>query len=848
VTSRTRRRLARAGLVVALLLFGLAAGGGLYVRHELVNSLAVLDGERQLDGLGAAVTVTRDELGIPTVTAASRLDAARALGFVHAQERFFQMDLQRRQAAGELAALFGARALPADRVARVHRFRHVARKALNHAVPKYRAILEAYTEGINAGLRALDRPPFEYLVLGQHPSPWAPEDSVLTLLAMFNTLQGRQAAFERTFGALYDKLPPALYAFLTARGSDWDAPVLGHGSVRPRIPEPEIFELRRLHVQATRLDDARGALSASRRAEAPRHREEKNAFLSSRIDPLGVSEPLWPVRVSPEEAAGIGSNNWVVDGRHTSTGAALVANDMHLALNVPNIWYRAAMRMPDPNLPTATLQLVGVTLPGLPSLVVGSNGYVAWGFTNSGGDWSDLVIVEADAREPAKYVSPDGARRFEELDEIIQVAGGASETVRVRWTIWGPVVGADLQGRPLAQRWVAHDPAIVARDITGLEDARSTTDALSRFSELGIPAQNAVVGDRDGRIGWTIAGPIPRRRGHDGSRPRWWADGTCGWDGYLSPEAYPRIVDPPSGRIWTANAPVVDGRMLETIGDGGYADGIRARMIRDRLMAIDRATAADMLAVQLEDGALFHERWRTLLLAVLTDAAIHANPLRIEFRRLLRSTWTGRATPESVAYRLVRTVRQVLVRDVFASITASVRAADADFDFSRALRSEGPLWQLVTERPGHLLDPRYTTWEDQLLAAIDDAIRELTSDNYLLAERPWGAFNRAQVLHPLSGALPLIGRWLNMPDDALGGDIYAPRAHSPRAGPSERIIVSPGREHEGFAHMPGGQSGHPLSPHYGDQHRAWVDGKPLPFLPGPARHTLTLLPPSRRAN
>lgn len=844
VPSSWRQRLARAALFSALGLFGLAAGAVWYAGNRLTGSLPMLDGSQTLDGLGEAVIVTRDGFGIPTIAAQSRTDAARALGFLHAQDRFFQMDLQRRQAAGELSALVGARALPADRPMRVHRFRHIAQQALARTAPEYRAILEAYSAGVNAGLSALAHPPFEYLLLRHTPSPWMPEDSILTILAMFNTLQGRQAAFERTLGSMHEVLPPALDAFLTTRGSDWDAPVAGHGAARPPIPGPDVFDLRKRRARVTRAHEEA--------TETPRHRKDTRGSPSVTLEASGFAvpdqprqNPLWSIELSPEEAAGLGSNNWVVDGRHTATGAALVANDMHLAINVPNIWYRAVMRLPDSSAPGDTLRLAGVTLPGLPGIVVGSNGSVAWGFTNSAGDWSDLVTIEMDAHDRTKYVAPDGAHPFEDFDEVIRVAGGASETVHVRWTIWGPVIGNDVRGRPLAQRWVAHDAAVLASDTLAPEHARTTIDALTRFAGMGIPGQNVVVGDRDGHIGWTIAGPIPRRRGHDGFTPTSWADGTRGWDGYLAAARFPRIVDPPSGRIWTANAPVVDGVMLETIGEGGYADGIRARMIRDRLMRIERAMPADMLAVQLEDGALFHERWRTLVLAALTDVAVRRGPRRAEFKRLVESTWTGRASPDSVGYRLIRTVRQILSRDVLASITAPVGDVDPDFDVTRALRSEGPLWPLLTERPLHLLDPRYATWDDRILAAVDETIEEATAERRSLAEHTWGLFNRAQVVHPLAGALPMVGSWLNMPSDPLPGDVFTPRAHSPRTGPSERIIVSPGREEEGIAHMPAGQSGHPLSPHYRDEHQAWVAGMPLPFLPGPTRHTLRLLPSDR---
>ena len=282
--------------------------------------------------------------------------------------------------------------------------------------------------------------------------------------------------------------------------------------------------------------------------------------------------------------------------------------------------------------------------------------------------------------------------------------------------------------------------------------------------------------------------------------------------------------------------------MLATIGEGGYADGIRARVIRDRLMALLKATAADMLSVQLDNRALFLDRWRTLLLQTLTPAATHANAARAEFRHLAETTWTGKADPASIAYRLVRSFRNTVSREVFDALTARTREVDPAFDYSRTLRSEGPLWQLVSERPSHLLERTHRSWDDWLLAAVDITIAELTIDGGLLSDRSWGEFNRASVTHPLAGALPLFGRWLNMPRDPLPGDIYTPRAHSPRAGPSERMVVSPGREHEGILHMPTGQSGHPLSPHYRDQHGAWLTGEPLPFLPGPTVSRLHLRP------
>jgi penicillin amidase len=812
------RRLLWFGLGLGGVLGITVGGGGFYVQRQLQNSLPRLSGSIEIAGLEQQVTVDRDRLGIPTITAVSRVDAARALGFLHAQDRFFQMDLQRRQPAGELSALVGARALEADKAARVHRFRHISRTAVERATPEYRALLEAYATGVNAGLASLGASPIEYHVLRVTPELWKTEDTILTVLAMFNTLQGRQAQFEATFGALRDTMPPEMYAFLTGLGSEWDAPIVGERFARPPVPDASVFNLR-----------THGPLDT---AAARPMQHERSAEL-----PWTASSLL-----NAEEAAGLGSNNWAVAGAHTSSGAALVANDMHLGINVPNIWYRASIVFRDEL--NETIRLTGVTLPGLPSLVVGSNGHVAWGFTNTGGDWSDLIIVEPDPRSPTRYLTPEGSVPIEHIEEAIAVSGGDVERFTLRWTKWGPIVRKDHRGRDLVQRWVAHDPALLSSDITAPERARTVEEALTSAAGLGMPGQNFVAGDREGHIGWTIGGPIPRRVGFDGSCPTSWADGSRHWNGYLGAAEFPRVIDPPSGRIWTANSAVVTGDMLATIGEGGYADGIRARIIRDRLHAIERATPEDMLAVQLDHSALFHERWRSLLLDTLTPEMVQGDRRRGQYRQLAESNWSGRADPDSVGYRLVRTFRAAVSRLVYGSINEFVRQRDPDFDFGRANRSEGPLWDLVRHRPIHLLDARYPSWDALLIAAVDDAIRELTMDGVSLSEQTWGAFNRAVISHPLGAAIPLVGRFVNMPDDSLPGDIYTPRAHSPRAGPSQRMAVSPGREDDGIMHMPTGQSGHPLSPHYNDQHRAWVEGTPLEFLPGPSVAQLILRPKS----
>lgn len=804
-----RRALKVLVIFLAILLIT-TVGGAIYARSRMHASLAQLDGHAAIPGLSATVIVDRDALGVPTIHAGSRVDVARGLGFLHAQDRFFQMDLQRRQPAGELSGLVGPRAMEVDAAIRVHRFRDVAHRAYLMTKGLYRDVLDAYAEGVNAGLDALRAPPFEYLVLRAVPERWQAEDSILTVLAMFNTLQGRQGLFEQTMGAMHDSLPESMFKFLSTTGSEWDTPVLGSPTVRPAIPGQDVFNLR------------------ARTLASPPHR---------------LTAPPLP---DPDTLSSIGSNNWAVAGAHTATGAALVANDMHLTIAVPIIWYRASFAFPDGDQENVTQRITGVTLPGLPGMVVGSNGHVAWGFTNTGGDWSDLIRIEPDPRDPRQYLAPDGPKEFETFNDTIAAKGGLAKSVLIRWTIWGPVVWQDAQGREYAQRWIAHDAGKLASDITAPERARTVDQLVNAVAGLGIPNQNVTMADSSGRIAWTIGGAIPRRVGHDGLTPQSWADGSRGWDGYLAPEEFPRIVDPAGGRIWTANAPVVDGAMLAAIGEGGYADGIRARLIRDRLMSIGKATPRDMLDIQLDDRALFLERWRGLLRrAIPVHGSRPADPAaagREAFRRLIDTSWTGRASPDSVGYRLVRAFRLAYVRDVMTTLTAPAMNVDPTFDYTRSNRGEGPVWQLLAERPMHLLDPRYKSWDDHITAIVDQVIAELTDGGKRLAGRTWGEANTAQILHPLASAIPYFGRYLNMPGDPLPGDVYTPRASTPRTGPSQRMVVSPGREHEGIMQLPTGQSGHPLSPHYGDQYRAWLEGAATPFLPGAKVSTLTLTP------
>ena len=792
-----------AGVVLAVLLF-IAAVTVAWTYRAIARSVPLLDGEVEVEGLASLVSIERDGLGVPTIRASNRLDIARALGFLHAQERFFQMDLMRRQAAGELSELFGAGALNADRASKVHRFRHRARARVDELTDVNRQVLTAYTQGVNAGLESIDGRPFEYVLLRIDPEPWTEEDSVLALFSMYFTLNDATGGRESARGLVHDLLPAELATFLTPAGTEWDAPVVGEAFEVPSIPTLE--------------ETTEDFVAASQQAI---HTE----FL--------------------EGASVVGSNNWAVAGSRTTDGRAILANDMHLPLAVPTTWYRVMLEWPADDGCGPSHRMIGLTLPGSLALVGGSNTHVAWGFTNSYGDWTDLVIVEVNPDNPVRYRTPGGWRDMERTVETILVRGAEPEPFEVVETIWGPIIDHDHLDRPRAIRWIAHDPGGADLGLLGLEHVRTVEEALDVANRSGIPPQNFVCADSGGRIAWTVIGAIPRRVGQPGPIPVSWADGTNAWDGWLEPEEYPRVVDPPGGLIWSANARVVGGEMLEIIGDGGYDLGARARQIRDDLRALEGATETDMLAVQLDDRALFLERWRELLLDLLDEQAIRDHPRREEYRDLVQTTWTGRASVDSVAYRLVRAFRIFTFERVYGWLTAPCGAADEDFSVYRLPQREGPLWRLVTERPQHLLEPDSESWRNELLAVVDATIDSYAESGLPLAEQTWGDRNTLAMRHPLSRAVPALSRWLDMPRQQLPGDSKMPRVQSPGFGASQRMAVSPGHETEAYFHMPGGQSGHPLSPYYRAGHDAWVEGEATPLLPGPGEHTLLLLPPAK---
>jgi penicillin amidase len=804
---------------IALLLLVLvivALGTGWWL---LRGSVPKLEGELALPGLSAPVSIQRDANGVVTIDAANETDMARALGYVHAQERYFEMDLMRRTSAGELAELFGPIAVDLDKQHRVHRMRARVMQDLDTFAGEKLPQLQAYTDGVNAGLENLRVRPWPYLMLRQQPRRWELADTALTGYAMYFDLQDSENTRELALWKIKSHVPPALYTLLTRDGTEWDAPLFGEARGNAVLPTAQEVDLRTLPMPKT----------------------DSHARLADKGTP--------------------GSNNWAVGGALTADGRAIIADDMHLGLRAPNIWFRARLRYADPKAVGGKVDVSGFTLPGMPLVVVGSNGHIAWGFTNSYGDWADWAELalcapragSATTTTPKPSATTLNCAIATEFKEVIKVAGDASVDFRVRETEWGPILHESKHGYALALRWTPQLSGSLRVSFADLAIAKDLDAAFAVADRSGIPAQNFVVGDSTGKIGWRIIGGFPKRDsgctptspvneivrfeapfpGIEDSQ----ASGCSPWN--TDATASPRLINPESDRLWTANNRTMDDEGLKLAGDAGYALGARAKQIRDDLFEKQKFTEKDLLAIQLDDRALFLDRWWKLL----QSEGSKPNAPALSALAKAGTTWQGRASVESVSYRIVRAWRLAVHARIADGLTAPAQAAMGDdFVIPDLPQLEGAVWPLLSERPAHLLSRRFTSWE----ALLEDAAVEVRDDlleRGPLEQRTWGERNTAKICHPLANALPAtLKPALCMPADPLNGDGAMPRVQGPAFGASQRMVVSPGHEAEGIIHMPGGQSGNPLSPFWGAGHDDWVHGRPTPFLPGKTEYTLTLKP------
>jgi penicillin amidase len=767
-------------LWLSLLVVALALGALLYLR----GSLPQVRGTLTLPGLSDTVEIVRDAHAVPHIYAQNAEDALFALGFVHAQDRLFQMDFQRRVGAGRLSEVLGEATLETDRFLRTLGVYRVAERTLPNLTAQARGALDAYTEGVNAFLATRRGPlPPEFLILGYEPEPWAPADSLVWLKMMAWDLSGNWDD-ELLRARLLRLLPPERVAELWPPYPG-DAPVV--------LPD-----FRALYREL----------------------------------PL---DALWAASPKPLPP-GAGSNNWVLSGEHTATGAPMLANDPHLGLQAPSLWYFAHLSAPD-------LEVIGATLPGLPFVVLGRTDCIAWGFTNTGPDTQDLFIERLDPDDPTRYETPDGFERFEERLEVIRVRGQEDVVVRVRESRHGPVISdvvaaaeevAAFSGENsgdayvLALAWTAlrEDDRTFQAGLA-LNRARTWEEFVEALRDFHAPQQNIVYADVEGNIGLYAPGRVPVRAAGDGLVPVPGWTGEYDWTGFVPFEELPHAFNPPSGQLMTANHKLV-GEDYPHFITRDWAEPYRAERLELLLAGQPQHTLGSFGAMQAD----VHSRMAAEFLPVLLAAPVEDEGARA--LQELMSGWDAEMRADRPEPLVFAEWYRALTRLVFED---ELGALFEDFWEFRPL-----LMRHVLGRGQRWCDdvrtPRRETCGEMAARALSEALGRLRARYGGDPSRwRWGEVHYADHDHLVFADTPL-GRLFNLriPN---GGDAFTVNAArydlaregaAQTTGPGYRAVYDLSNlERSRFMH-PTGQSGNVLSRFYRDLLTRWRDVAYLPMI------------------
>ena len=753
------------GLLVLIGLLGLF--GYLYLRSTWPQET----GRLALKGLSAPVLVERDRYGVVRVKAESLEDLFFAQGVVHAQERLWQMEFQRRVGQGRLSEVLGEATLEEDRFLRTWGFYEAAKSAYAHLYPEEKRAVDAYVAGINAYLTSRPPLPLEFRLLGFRPEPWTGPDVLVWAKMMSYDLS---ANWDREL----------LRYRLLARGLSPDR----IAELLPPYPEDAPTILRHLPTKPAQGEEKPLAALLDLSRKVPR-------FLEA-------------------------SNNWVVSGSRTVTGKPFLADDPHLGLQVPSLWFLMALEAPG-------YKAIGASLPGVPGIVIGRNERIAWGVTNVGADVQDLYVME---EAPGGYrykgrVVPYGLR-----EEVIRVKGGKEERLKVRETVYGPVLSDALKEKPekpLALRWVSLDEEDhLLMSYLGVNRAKNWEEFQKALSYYSAPSQNFVYADVEGNIGYMAPGRFPiRKPGHSGLYP---VPGTGEWDwqGFVPFEAWPRVFNPKEGYVVTANHRVTPPGYPYTLALE-WAEPYRARRIEEMLLAKERLGLEDMKAIQLDQTSLLFRDFRPVLQA-LTPLSEKGRTWR---DRLL--AWDGRmeaSSLEATAFALWYTeLTRLPAREV----------GQAYWDEPRYLLK-------ALKEGDKNCDQPETEYQE---TCLDFAALALERALGRFARLPsWGEVHQATFQHPVLSHTPL-ARFVER-GVAFGGDRYTvnvgpfdPRTLRMTKGPSYRQIVDLSDPEASWFLHPMGQSGHLLTPHFADLLPLWGKGAYLPMrFAEPPRKQLVLEP------
>jgi penicillin amidase len=769
---RTLRRILLAIGALALLAAIAVGAGFVWLR----TSLPDYDATYWIAGLGAPAEILRDRDGLVTIRANDERDAAFALGFAHAQDRLWQMDFMRRAGAGRLSEVVGKVTLGVDRFMRTLGLYRLAQKNLEALSPDARAVLEAYAAGVNAYLaqRSGALPP-EFVLLRYEPEPWTPADSMVWGRIMAVLLSGNWRV-EALRAQLARRLTAEQMAVL------WpDYPATGPVVLRQAAAAYEATPLRTL---AELLPDALRSRSAS--------------------------------------------NSWVVDGRHTSTGAPILANDPHLALRSPGYWYLARVETPEGT-------LAGATTPGVPFFIIGHNEDIAWGITSTYSDTQDLFL-ERELIDPAgTYQAPEGPRPFETRQEVISVRGADDVPVTVRATRHGPVISdavaesraAAGKGEVLALAWTAlREDDRTAEAVYNLNRARSWDDVVEAMRDFDSPQETFLIADRNGDIGLLAPGRVPIRKAGDGSVPVPGWTGEYDWTGAIPYDELPRGLNPPKGRLIAANNRLI-GAEYPYLLSFEWPEPYRAERIADMLDDAGDADVAEHAAMQLDALSPAAESLVPLLVSLSSGGG------RIQPLLDLLGQWDfvmdRDAAAPLVYYAWLDAINRRLLADELGDAFASFEVPKPTVIADILANHQGWCDDVTTE----------TTVEsctDVVDLALEDALDELIDafgDDR--AGWRWGAVHVARLDHMVLSHSAILRALFDHPIETDGGDHTVNRAGVAHVGPLEtryRDVHGPGLravfdladlDDSRFA-MTGGQSGNPLSQYYANLTERWRDG------------------------
>jgi penicillin G amidase len=810
-------------LVWTLLILAVVAGGTAW--WFAYRPLPQLDGSISLPGLQKEVTVERDNWGVPHIRASSLDDAVEAQGYVMAQDRLWQLDLMRRASRGQLSEIVGPLALKSDKQFRTFGFSRAAERDYAAMDKDSRALMEAYARGVN---RFIDQHrnslPLEFSLLKYKPQPWQPTDSLVIAGYMYQTLtntwEGKldRSKVESRVGADRSKE-------LFAVDASMDHFVIGD----PDVPNDG--------SQASRADpddddDDDMPTDTILKAAAP-----SSDSVRAPETYADITSALWPPiqgyleETQSEIRKGLGSNNWVVSGAHTATGKPILANDAHLELSIPPIWYEIHLSAPGFN-------AKGFTLPGAPLIVIGHNDHIAWGFTNNGADVQDLYIEKLNPAAPDQYLVNGKWTKAQVFDEAIRIKGQPDEHLNVVVTRHGPVVHQEGD-KVYALRWTALEPGGLGNTYNWLSTARNWHEFRDIMKRVWGPGQNAVYADTEGNIGYVMAARVPiRKKGH-GEIPVRGDTDDYEWTGYIPFDQLPQALNPDSGLIVTANARVVGPNYKPYLTDR-WEEPYRTARIYDLLHDKIDLRPIDMLKVETDTYSFPH----AFLADQMSSAAKTVQPKDPRARKLVDGLkdWNGIADADSALVSFLVMAR----RAALDLILEPYLGKDTNL---YAWRSTVFLQKVLTDRSAKWLPPPYKNYDELLAATADRAVTMLAEQTKSdrLKDWQWKDVNSLDMLHPL-GRDGFLKHLLSITGKPQSGTSYSVRAATKRHGPSMRFIANLANWDESILLIPAGESGQVGSSHYTDQFSYWYEGKPIvaPYSDAAEakarKHTLTLKP------